>query len=156
MNLKVSDIFFKTWMECFSGQVATSIVCFHFKKCSTGDSSYLENFFRFPLLIVLNCPFSFNDQHSLCDACFVWEKCCIFREIVQVRIYSSSFDQILKMICFLTSVTLTVHCWPNIQSKHLNNPLLWNEVDKLVFDMNTSCIFSIGQAIALKLADYSF
>lgn len=113
--------FFETWMEFFSRQVATIIVCFHLKKCSTGVTSSLENLFRFPLLIALSCLFAFSDQHSVLDACFFWDKCCIFMEIVQVKTYSSSLDQTIKhpvkKICFLTSVPLTVHCWPNIQLK---------------------------------------
>jgi hypothetical protein len=70
LNLNVPDLFYETWMEFFSGQAATSIVYFHFKKCSTGGSSCLENFFWFPLLIALSCPFVLSNQLSLCDACF--------------------------------------------------------------------------------------
>lgn len=66
LNLKVPE----TWREFFSGQVATSIGCIHSKKCLNGDSSSLANFFGFPLLIALSCLFSFNDQHSACNACF--------------------------------------------------------------------------------------
>ncbi|TKY58477.1 hypothetical protein E2542_SST15539 [Spatholobus suberectus] len=70
LNLKVPDIFFETWKEFVSWQVASSIGCFHSKKCLTADSSSLEIFFWFPLLIAPSFLFYFNDQHSVCNACF--------------------------------------------------------------------------------------
>jgi hypothetical protein len=72
------------------------------------------------LLIALSCLFALSNQHSLCDACFFWEKCCTFREIVQcIADPTSSWN--IWTICF----------WGN-------------EVDKLVSDMDIACIFSVG------------
>ncbi|KAH1150852.1 hypothetical protein AAZX31_16G095400 [Glycine max] len=70
LNLKVLVIFFETWKEFVSCQVASRIGCFHSKKCLTADSSSLEIIFWFPLLIAPSFLFYFKDQHSALNACF--------------------------------------------------------------------------------------
>ncbi|KAK7252548.1 hypothetical protein RIF29_36572 [Crotalaria pallida] len=70
LNLKSCDLYFETWRELVSGQIATSIVFLHSKKCLIGGFLPLEIFFRFPLLTALSVIFPFNDQHRVCDANF--------------------------------------------------------------------------------------
>lgn len=70
LNLKGRDLYFETWRELLSGQIATSIGFLHSKKCLIGGSSSLEIFFWFPLLIALSVLLPFNDQHRVRDASF--------------------------------------------------------------------------------------
>lgn len=172
-------------MEFFSGPAATSIACFHYKKCSTGNSSSLENLFRFPLLIPLSCVFSFNGQHSVCDACFFWEKCCIFRESVQVRIYSSSLKETFKRfvswqvflwqciadptsswnICtihfwgkrsIMRHFYITFICFSLLKDNSTFSFFYRNEVDKLVSDRILPVSLMLDKQLHWNSADYSF
>ncbi|KAH1150388.1 hypothetical protein AAZX31_16G069100 [Glycine max] len=70
LNLKVLVIFFETWKEFVSCQVASRIGCFHSKKYLIAGSSSLEIIFWFPLLIAPSFLFYFNDQHIVLNACF--------------------------------------------------------------------------------------
>ncbi|GMY29596.1 Cyclin-dependent [Fagus crenata] len=54
LDLKDFNIYLKIWSKCASGQIATSIGCFHSRKFLTGGFSSLEIFFWFPLLIALS------------------------------------------------------------------------------------------------------
>ncbi|KAK8472169.1 hypothetical protein PHAVU_002G131300 [Phaseolus vulgaris] len=70
LNRKDRDLYFETWREFVSGQIATSIGFLHSKKCLIGDFSSLEIFFGFPLLIALSVLLPFDDQHRVRDATF--------------------------------------------------------------------------------------
>ena len=68
LYLKRLVFFFKTWREIDSSQTATSIGCFHSKKCLICDFFVLEIFFWFPLLIAVSILFLFNDQRRVRNA----------------------------------------------------------------------------------------
>ena len=61
-DIKQFVLFFETWSELATGQIASAIQFYHSRKCSTGDFSSLEIFFWSLLLIALSGQFISNDQ----------------------------------------------------------------------------------------------
>lgn len=84
LDLKQFVLFFKTWSELASGQIASTIQSYHSRKCLTGDFSPWEIFFWFLSLIALSGQLLLNDQERRRDASFFWNRCWIFSAIVPV------------------------------------------------------------------------
>lgn len=70
LDLKQFVLFFKTWSELASGQIASTIQSYHSRKCLTGDFSSWEIFFWFLSLIALSGQLLLNDQERRRDASF--------------------------------------------------------------------------------------